>query len=353
MNKHTVPGENNFVARPHMWWWWLLVVVMIVVLLRVKETFVVPALGDIYTDMLKSLKEYDTAELNMYRASAKRSWIFGKSSVPHALRLMSNPRAAPSAKKAVELQTRLREVAQAAYGTEDKLTAKQLSENAEDLRIQVQDALLTAMMVSTDPLRKVKLSQKVGRKSCATLTDLVDRSTKLQRGQYAVLAYLMAKGQEFVAHMLQKYPDDPLTKNLNAQWNREILPMSPRYAAKNNAYLASKGRYGCVVVNMALTRSMPATLSGLLHEFAHLCAKQGATEPHTPLFYATHRKLLRIATEDLGWTLETACRTACDWTGEDTCPKCYWHRDPAACSADIAKRPQVCRPAEKDVTNAS
>lgn len=311
-----------------------------------NEPKVDPELYAAMVEQSKYTKAYKivTDPLKKARVLALRAQAHAASSVPFAKRLLQDPRAAVHAQRVIDTFGLVRTKTQEAIDARDLAKAQLAAEQAEDARIECQGALLDALMASTDPIRTVQLPERP-----PTNCQVDDRP--LKAAQRKLLAYLEAKGRELLAHMLTRYPSDRLTKKLNADWSRRVLAMSVQREAEKNAWMSTTGRGGCVYVNMSITGSVPRSLTRLIHELSHVCAGDKGMEPHTPLFYATERKLLRIATEDLGWTVENWCREACDLAQDPqpdptrACPKCWWQRAPSLCVTEI--KDSLCRPNEE------
>ena len=140
-----------------------------------------------------------------------------------------------------------------------------------------------------------------------------------------------------LAHMVRTRPEMPVTQNL-LFWNRTIEPMSQMQAdlMKANSAIYPTGN-GCMVFNMDTFSGVPRVLTRLLHELTHAAVQPNRS--HGPAFYSTLRFLMRVATEELGWTLEASCREACFGTDDKKgtnrpdqfCPKCLWQSPTDKC----------------------
>lgn len=332
--------------------WVVLGVLVVVVLLagvKLERFQTLPGLFDAMEDQKNAVREYGSAKgaMDRARAQATVSLTHAASSVPFARKLLGDPRAKKAAQRVLDLYSQLVVKEGEARHADSVSKVTKAAEEADALRIEIQDALLWAMLFSTDPIRKVQVPTRKF-KEC---TRFDGSSRDLKQGQRRLVAYLESKGKELLAHMLQKYPNDPVTKNMDMQWARRVVPMTIEKENEGAWMAANGGKYGCVQVNMRLTGSVPRSLTRLIHELSHVSARAGTLEQHTPLFYATQRKLLRIATEELGWTVENWCRETCDLSqdpkGSDAtkaCPRCYWQRDPVLCVADLKTNDSMCRP---------
>lgn len=172
------------------------------------------------------------------------------------------------------------------------------------------------------------------------------RGTAKQR---AVMKYLRDKAMEFVAHMYTTRPELKSTQNVVYYWNRRIIALSKFQDATSGTNGSFNYETGCLGVAMDSFSSLPRMMTRVIHELTH--ATMGPGHGHGKEFYAAFRNNLRIATEELGWTLETTCRETCFGAGfEDgydpnlACPKCVWQEDPVWCNATT----KLCEPKTKD-----
>ena len=146
----------------------------------------------------------------------------------------------------------------------------------------------------------------------------------------ALLQMLTTKLNEFVQHLGATYPENPMTKRVIENWNGEV-----KMSTKSTGATFFR-ETGCMVINPYYqtnkAQGMPGMqmdpmeriMTRILHELAHSWSKS-----HDASFYDAQRWFLRIASEDLGWTLHVTCRICCYYPGsvcsQDTvCPKCTW-----------------------------
>jgi len=166
--------------------------------------------------------------------------------------------------------------------------------------------------------------------------------------QRKLLKYLVTKGEELLAHMVKTRPTSQMTKDL-LRWNRSIEPFSQEAIDANATFASMSPVNGCMLLDMDSFSSIPRMLTRMIHELSHLTAKEQGG--HGPLFYKNFRTLLRIATEELGWTVEATCRETCFVFEDDNpdpekiCPKCLWQRSPETCNPKITK----CEPKQKGI----
>lgn len=303
--------------------------------------------------------------LRIAKALATRARTHAQSSVPFALRLQNIPSANPAAVRCIDQYKLAVAAEQRALASGDAAVAQQEATAAETARIACQDELLSAMMVSTDPVRDVEFPPHAI-DDCLNFSAGVGPTggpnRSLAPGQARLIQFLQFKGRELLAHMINKYPNDPLTKNLTAHWSRRVLPMSLEYESAKDAWMATAGVYTsrCIFVHMQLTGSVPRSLTRMIHELAHIAADTDGQEGHTPKFYDAERRMLRIATDELGWTVENWCREVCD-IAKDTrvtdpkaaCPRCTWQKDPALCVKEDLKKDVICRPKGEEESDSN
>ena len=175
-----------------------------------------------------------------------------------------------------------------------------------------------------------------------------------------IVRILRDRMREFANHLKNKYPRDPRTVHLLKKWNGNV-----NLSSRTDHGASFSLRKGCMVVNpysetnskdpkkRAELKKLPTTpgsikgmddlgrlLTRVLHELAH-----SSGNGHDKVFYDAQRFFLRVATEQLGWTLLTSCRVCCDATNpcNQVCPKCTWTEGPDDC----APREKECRPKGK------
>ena len=173
------------------------------------------------------------------------------------------------------------------------------------------------------------------------------RGTPRQR---KMLAYLASKGLEFVAHMHATRPKDLVTRNL-LMWNRNIEAYSVLAEVTTGSHgvtMGDRGTSRCIAVAYDSYSSLPRMLTRLLHELAHV----GDSLPgaHSPSFYTLFRSFIRVASEEMGWVLETTCRETCfgvaekGYTPQTACPRCVWQMPPEQCKTTAGE----CEPSQID-----
>ncbi len=142
-----------------------------------------------------------------------------------------------------------------------------------------------------------------------------------------LFAWLRQKGHEFANHLRTYHAANPMAQALLATWRGEVL-----VSTKNTGATFDR-RIGCMIINPSYEtkkkRAGPGfdaqtrLLTRLLHELAH-----SWSGPHNTNFYEAQRWFLRVATEELGWTVDVTCRVCCSYQGactpEAVCPKCRW-----------------------------
>ena len=275
------------------------------------------------------------------------------------------PKASVHAQRVTELYKKIVPLQEEAQKATSVAAAKKAADTAQVARFEAQDALLSAMMATTDPMRTVKVPpQPKAPKTIKCPT--ADPKLPLNRHQQRMLAFLKAKMLELLAHLLAKYPNDPATKNMHANWTREVLPLAQytRSDRPGTLLMGAVGQQGamCMVVNMMAMRPVPSSLNSLVHELSHMAHLTPSQGGHTAEFYHTHRRLMRIASDELKWTLEASCRDTCDVATDKAnsrnptgfCSTCQWADPAAQCKDFLAKIgvENVCRPMPK-ITSGS
>jgi hypothetical protein len=156
-----------------------------------------------------------------------------------------------------------------------------------------------------------------------------------------LLNQLTAKITEFTDHLKAKYPDHPMARRVLENWNGEI-----KISTRKTGATFYRGN-GCMIINPNYESTKKVARAGnpvdsferlltrLLHELAHSWYGN-----HSAPFYDAQRWFLRVATEDLGWTIDVNCRVCCGYTGaicskQTVCPKCNWLE--TGCSASGGK----------------
>ena len=158
--------------------------------------------------------------------------------------------------------------------------------------------------------------------------------------QQKTLAYLARKGAELVAHMIAtRGRAHPITRGL-LTWSRRVVPCRTLQQS-SKGIIQSMAWRNCVLMDPDMLMSVPQTLNTLVHELTHLAL---GVPGHTPAFYKMYRQLLRVASAELGWTVEASCRSKCSLapgeTPQGVCPKCVWEDPPATCALE----PTACEP---------
>ena len=302
--------------------------------------------------------------LERYQQQAALARIFAMRALVYAPLYETDPRAAEHVKRVGEFNKKVNEQEGQVRKAASVAAAKKAADAAQEARFEAQDALLSAMMATTDPMRTVKVPKQPTPK--AAKCPMADAKQPLNRYQQRMLKFLAAKAEELLAHLLAKYPNDPATKNLHANWTREVLPLAQytRSDRPGTLLMGAVGQQGamCMVVNMMAMRPVPSSLNSLVHELSHMAHLTPSQGGHTAEFYHTHRRLMRIASDELKWTLEASCRDTCDVATDKAnsrnptgfCSTCQWADPAAQCKDFLAKIgvENVCRPMPK-ITSGS
>lgn len=296
-----------------------------------------------------------SARITMLRSKAAMMVATTISSDVYAAAVLRDSAASERAKQFAKAVMAWREVLEAA------LTETRMAQQMADVEKAVRKVALAKwsmledsgemMAVTLDgtakPSAPPQLPSSVPLRPCPT------GHPKLQPGrgtprQRKMLAYLSNKGMEFVAHLLATRPNEVVTKNL-LMWNRNIESYSVLAEVTTGSHGVTIGNPGssrCIAVAYDSYSSLPRMLTRLLHELAHVANPgKGA---HTPQFYKLFRVFLRIASEEMGWILETTCRETCfpeaGYKPEKVCPRCVWQMSPEQCNMTASE----CEPSQID-----
>lgn len=295
-----------------------------------------------------------SARIDLLKSKAELLSATTRTSVVYAQAMLDAPWAPASAKDAAQQVVAWRQKLDDAL--RDVLKATELDEVLNAVR-RVADAkwsLLEAALAMTTAGDGVKAfipaPTPVPLTGCPTDNPKVTpgRGTERQR---RLLSYLTSKGDEFLAHMYATRRTLPATRNL-LNWGRRIEAISALMEATTNVHGIMLGRPAnnrCVAVAYDSFSSLPRMLTRVLHELAHV-ANPNTQEAHGPEFYKTFRLFLRVASEELGWTLEATCRETCFSVAEPgydaakACPKCVWQEPPQSCKPTARQ----CEPSQAD-----
>lgn len=292
------------------------------------------------------------ARIDMLKSKAELLSSTTRSSVVYAQAVQDAPWAPQSAKDAAarvlswrgKLDAAMDQV-QGARELEDALAAVKL---VADAKWSLLEAAMD-MSVGGDAVRAYTPAPTPAPAGCPTDHPKVTpgRGTERQR---RMLSYLTTKGEEFVAHLWATRPTQVTTKNL-LNWSRRIEAMSVLAEATTSTHGITLGKPAlsrCIAVAYDSFSSFPRMLTRVLHEFAHVA--NPSNDAHGPEFYKVFRTFLRIASEELGWTLETTCRETCFSVAEPgydaakACPKCVWQTPPGSCKPTARQ----CEPSQAD-----
>jgi hypothetical protein len=298
------------------------------------------------------------ARIDMLRSKAGMMVATTVSSDVYATAVLRDASAEDKAKQFARAVVAWRDVLEAALAETNQ--AREL----EDVEKAVRKVALAkwSMLEDAGEMMAVAVDGVGPRRSPAPLPTVVPLEPcptghpKIQPGrgtprQRKLLAYLSAKGLEFVAHMLATRPKDAVTRNL-LMWNRNIEAYSVLAEVTTGSHGVTIGNSGgsrCIAVAFDSFSSLPRMLTRLLHELGHVA--NPSREAHGPTFYRIFRSFLRVASEEMGWVLETTCRETCFGAGiekgyshQTACPRCVWQTAPDQCKATAAE----CEPSQID-----
>jgi len=143
--------------------------------------------------------------------------------------------------------------------------------------------------------------------------------------------WLQSSATQFAEHLRAHYAQHPMAQQMLMSWNGKVM------VSTKNAGATFNRATGCLIINPYYETnkkqqgrstqggfdSKQRLLTRLLHELAH-----SWSGPHDAAFYDAQRWYLRVATEDLGWKVETTCRVCCHYKDNNdcstACPKCTW-----------------------------
>jgi hypothetical protein len=151
-------------------------------------------------------------------------------------------------------------------------------------------------------------------------------STMPSKSHAYALQYMQTKSDEYLTHLLQRYPHDMWTRSIMLSgWNRRLGigrgETSSMESTTRCLYMGLDDLKG----NVSLDDLHLRLLAGL----AHIAAQGQAGH----LFQSILIRFLTIAIEDLGWEVEMTCG-ACQAFGMcdlDMCPRCNWKTAPWEC----------------------
>ena len=147
-----------------------------------------------------------------------------------------------------------------------------------------------------------------------------------------VLRFLKTRVRQFVHHLQNAYPDDPLTKNILAKMTDvQLLPY--KKGKTPTSYTSGLFDHSTGTIRIA-ARDGSGTLrdessinKSIVHEIAHGTRfKYIGEQSHSDEWKTAWKKFLKIATEDLGWNVEAPC-SSYQFYGltPGDCPKCIWN----------------------------
>jgi hypothetical protein len=278
----------------------------------------------------------------------------------YALAVLKNHTTPPDivkyAKKVLELKKIILKNALNAPKITDSATLLKMYSESKDAKWEMLDTF-SAVDLYYDTPSKYKDPPPTTNKSCDakmneynTNTTILLPSAAVGQGsarQRKLLKYIANKGEELLSHMVYTRPGEKMTQNLLA-WNRDLEPIVQTAADTTGIHGAMLPPNNCMVVDLDSFSSIPRMLTRMIHELSHLTA---VGEGHSPVFYKNFRMLLRIATEELGWTVETTCRETCfvfDDNNPDPkkiCPKCLWQTLPETCQIEAT----TCNPSPNEI----
>ena len=266
--------------------------------------------------------------LDRIRASAARARAQAATCLPYAAALLLQHASLPH-----EVWAAIRG-ARAAYDdavagetgtwrTRHLASCREAGRRAENARVMCLDALLT-VTVASNPPRQIRLPVREMR-----FDDLHPFDTqrlvlvsgagarRLRFEHVRLIDFLEDKGLELLSHALARHPRLRVASTLNEQWTRRVLAMSAEFERAHGGPVAARGVPGSksVFVNVSATTNVARALYDVVRALSDIGGD--ARSPH----------LLRMATEELGWTVEAGNAGNMGEAGEAVCqcppcPKC-------------------------------
>lgn len=305
-------------------------------------------------DAAKTEAEKEKYAIRMLR---RRTQMLAKTTATtqmYANATLNDPSASLQAKAAAKTTLAFRKQVLEAVTKANAVTTLESVKSAKEEGEQAKWRMLEAsryMMSGNDAAKTISNPPPTTRPTQACPTGEKYDATRGTPRQRKLLDYLTAKGLEFVTHLHATRPGEESTKKLIFDWNRQVVALSETSDLTSGLMGSFNYSTGCLGVAFDSFSSLPRMLTRLIHELCHGASPRGSS--HGPAFYAIFRKYLRIASEELGWTLEGTCRETCfgdkfeeGYDPKTACPKCVWQQDPATCG-DRAK-PSLCEPKKED-----
>lgn len=145
------------------------------------------------------------------------------------------------------------------------------------------------------------------------------------------LRYLKKQVGVFINHLKTNYPGESFTNNLLAKFSDvQLLPY--KKGSTPTSYISGLFDHGNGTLKVAVrdgggnVRDEASLNKSITHELAHGTRfKYIGETSHSNEWKETWKRFLKIATEDLGWTVEAPCSSK-QFYGlqEADCPKCTW-----------------------------
>lgn len=149
-----------------------------------------------------------------------------------------------------------------------------------------------------------------------------------------VIRFIERQTTEFVKYLREKYPNDQMTKNLLAKFSGVQL-LTYMKGNTNKSYISGLFDHATGVLKIAPRdsagniRDEQSLNKSIVHELAHATRfKYIGETSHSNDWKTAWKKFLKIATEDLGWKVESNCSSQKFYglTPGD-CPNCVWDNE--------------------------
>ena len=149
-----------------------------------------------------------------------------------------------------------------------------------------------------------------------------------------VLRFLKKQISDFMGYVKENYPDDELTKNLVAKYaDVQLLPY--RKGSTSGSYNSGSFDHSSGILRVAprdgagKIRDEASLNKTIVHELSHgTRVKYIGETSHSHEWKDAWKHFLKIATENLGWAVESSCSTMKFYGLEKSdCPRCRWDNE--------------------------
>jgi len=147
-----------------------------------------------------------------------------------------------------------------------------------------------------------------------------------------VTRFIERQSSAFVKHLRERYPDDKMTKNLLAKFSGVQL-LTYMKGNTPSSYISGLFDHSTGILKIAPRdsagniRDEQSLNKSIVHELAHATRfKYIGETSHSDDWKKAWKKFLKIATEDLGWDVESNCSSQRFYgLTKNDCPNCIWN----------------------------